>query len=136
MAHVLLIGREGALLEGLARSLAGAGHVPHVAADAHDAVPPSPRALPLVIVAERGVATEDTLALLRLPIATGGALLLYHTGDAPDVPPPASLQRAVMAELTLPLERHRLLALVNRIEERARLTGRGDRRDTPEPRAP
>jgi hypothetical protein len=43
-----------------------------------------------------------------------------------------------MAELTLPLERHRLLALIQRVEERARVTGRGARgTDTPpEQRAP
>jgi hypothetical protein len=38
----------------------------------------------------------------------------------------------VMAELTLPLERHRLVALIQRMEERAQVTGRGRRgRDTP-----
>ncbi len=38
---------------------------------------------------------------------------------------PPSLQRAVLADLTLPLERNRLVALVAHVEERAKATGRG-----------
>ncbi len=138
MAHVLLIGSDEALLEGLAQSLAAAGHEPRIATTLAEAEEQAAALRPLVCVAERAVAEDDARTVLRLPIATGGALLLYHgVNDTPHSAPPVSLQRAVMAELTLPLERHRLLALVSRVEERLRLTGRGGgRHDTPEPRAP
>ena len=42
---------------------------------------------------------------------------------------PPTLQRAVLANITLPLERQRLVALVQHVAERVRTTGR--RRDTP-----
>jgi hypothetical protein len=90
-------------------------------------------------VVERGLAAADAAAL-RLPLAVGGATLLYRSGaePAPDDALSLAVQRLVMAELTLPLERHRLLALIQRVEERARVTGRGARgTDTPpEQRAP
>jgi len=41
-----------------------------------------------------------------------------------------ALQRALLADLALPLERNRLLALVQHVEERARATGRRSH-DTP-----
>jgi hypothetical protein len=36
-----------------------------------------------------------------------------------------TLQRAVLADLALPLERNRLIALVQHVGERAKTTGRG-----------
>ena len=68
--------------------------------------------------------------VLAIPIAAGGALVLYNVtgnGDAPALSP--TLQRAVLANITLPLERQRLVALVQHVAERVRTTGR--RRDTP-----
>ena len=53
--------------------------------------------------------------------ATGAA------GAAPPAALPPALQRTTLAELALPLERHRLVALVQRVEERARRAGRGNR---------
>jgi hypothetical protein len=88
---------------------------------------------------ERALAASDPAAL-RVPLAVGGATLLYQAGtdSSPGDALSLSVQRLVMAELTLPLERHRLLALIQRVEERARVTGRGVRgTDTPpEQRAP
>lgn len=139
MAIVFLIGSEDALLEGLAQTLAAAGHVPrvlHAVADAHARARDE---VPLVAVVERAVAASDAAAL-RLPLAVGGATFLYHSGteSAPGGALSLAVQRLVMAELALPLERHRLLALIQRVEERARVTGRGARgTDTPpEHRAP
>jgi CheY-like chemotaxis protein len=64
----------------------------------------------------------------------GLAQMLAHAGhvphaahsvpDAIEVAASARLQRLVLADLDLPLERHRLLALVQRVDERARATGR------------
>ena len=80
--------------------------------------------------------------------APGGAVGLLRTGGsaadgaaggnghAASTPPPAalppSLQRTTLAELALPLERHRLVALVQSVEERARRTGRSKASSEPE----
>jgi hypothetical protein len=133
MAIVFLIGTDDALLEGLAQTLAAAGHQPRVSHTVGEAQIRARDDVPLVAVVERALAASDAAAL-RLPLAVGGATLLYHAGQDP-VPGGAlslTVQRLVMAELTLPLERHRLLALIQRVEERARVTGRGARgTDTP-----
>jgi DNA-binding NtrC family response regulator len=126
MAAVLLIGSDSALLEGLAQTLAGAGHRPRLADSPAQAAEQTPTAPPLVTVAERSTAVDA----LRLPLARGGALIVYRAGDAPAGPLPAVAQRAVLADLALPLERHRLLALVAYVEERATRTGRA-RNETP-----
>jgi hypothetical protein len=53
-------------------------------------------------------------------------VLLYRTDEsAPTILPPV-LQRLVLADLALPLERHRLLTLIQRIADRALATGRRD----------
>src|SRR5687767_626422 len=131
MAIVFLIGTEGALLEGVAQTLAAAGHQPRVYHSVADAHARARDDAPLVAVVERALAASDAGAL-RLPLAVGGATLLYHAGtDAPADALSLTVQRLVMAELALPLERHRLLALIQRVEDRARVTGRGARRDTP-----
>jgi len=126
MAAVLLIGSDPALLEGLAQTLAGAGHRPRLVSSRAEAEEQPPTRPPLVIVAERDAAADA----LHLPLAPGGALIVYHAGDTPAAPLPTFVQRAVLADLTLPLERHRLLALVAYVEERAARTGRA-RNETP-----
>ena len=123
MATILLIGSNQALLEGLAQSLVNAGHTVHHAHTAHQGVEIALADRPLVVVVERLSAETDPDAL-RIPLASGGAVLLCHTeGDAPTSLPPA-LHRLVLADLTLPLERNRLHALVYRLADRARVTGR------------
>lgn len=134
MTTILLIGSDVALLEGLSQSLAAAGYLTRLSSTIVDAQELASAEPPLVAVVERVLATRDT-AVLRLPLAQGGALLLYRptVEDAGALSP--ALQRAVLADLTLPLERHRLVALIQRVEERARATGRGQT-PTPEQRAP
>jgi hypothetical protein len=73
--------------------------------------------------------------VMQLPLARGGALLLYRSNvDTQPVPLAPALQRAALADLTLPLERHRLVALIQRVDERARATGRS--RQKAPPKAP
>ncbi len=123
MATILLIGSNDALLEGLAQSLVNAGHTTFHAHTAAQGVEIALADRPLVVVVERRSAETDPDAL-RIPLASGGAVLLCHTeGDAPSSLPPV-LQRHVLADLTLPLERNRLHALVYRVADRARVTGR------------
>jgi DNA-binding NtrC family response regulator len=123
MATILLIGSNHALLEGLAQSLVNAGHTVHHAHTAHQGVEVALADRPLVVVVERQSAETDPEAL-RIPLASGGAVLLCHTdGDAASSLPPA-LHRLVLADLLLPLERNRLHALIYRVADRARVTGR------------
>jgi DNA-binding NtrC family response regulator len=134
MTYVMLVGGDVALLEGLAQSLAAQGHTPRVAttlAEAHELATAQP---PLVIVADRALASSSGAELMRAPLAAGGARLLYRTAASPLAPLLPALQRAVLADLTLPQERHRLAALVQSVGERAQATGRASRHTPPESR--
>lgn len=142
MAPIVLIGTDAPLLEGLAQTLGAAGHKTRIAASSAEAAARSGEDPPLVLVAERALVLRDgdTCAeLVRLPLAPGGAVLLFRPGGDPETPRrevkeralPTALRRITLAELTLPLERHRLVALVHSIEERALRTGRGNPRRTP-----
>ena len=135
MTNVLLIGTDVALLEGLAQSLAGMGHRPAVTATLTDARELASALPPLVLVVERGLASSAGAELLTIPIAAGGARLLYRAASTPPAPLLPALQRAVLADLTLPLERHRLAALVQSVGDRAKATGRAPRNTPPETRA-
>ncbi len=123
MASILLIGGDEALLEGLAQMLAHAGHLPHTAHSVHDAIEVAATTRPLVAIIARNLALANP-EVARLPLESGGAFVTYHSGDATRPALAAGLQRLVLADLDLPLERKRLLALVQRVDERTRGTGR------------
>ena len=129
---VLLVGEDGALLEGLAQSFAALGYSPEVADTLHHARESAATKAPLLAVLDRrlaGVASADALAI---PLAPGGALVLYHEPAEVLSPISTTLQRTVLADLTLPLERNRLMALAHHVQERVRATGRGRRTTPPE----
>ena len=127
---ILLIGADAGLLEGLSQSLAALGHSPSVAADLREGRDLAMAQPPLIAVVDGTLATSASAEVLGIPLAVGGALVLFHKpGSLQTVLSPA-LQRVVLADLALPLERHRLMALVQHVTERARTTGRR-RRDTP-----
>lgn len=134
MTHVMLVGTDAALLEGLAQALAALGHTPRVAHSLAEARELSSAQPPLVLVVDRVLASDAGAELLSAPLAAGGARLLYRTASSPLAPLLPSMQRAVLADLTLPLERHRLAALVQSVGERARLSGRTPRHTPPESR--
>jgi DNA-binding NtrC family response regulator len=134
MATVLLIGTDSSLTEGLAQTLASAGHRTRLARSVEAGVEAAAPEPPLVAVVERDVALSTPEAL-RLPLAPGGALVLYRSVDAEVVVLPPALQRAALADLSLPLERHRLAKLVQLVEERSQRTGRNGRPTPPEQRA-
>jgi DNA-binding NtrC family response regulator len=134
MTNVMLVGGDVALLEGLAQALAALGHTPKVARTLMEARELSGAQAPLVLVVDRALASNAGAELLAAPLAAGGARLLYRTASSPLAPLLPSLQRAVLADLTLPLERHRLAALVQSVGERARLSGRTPRQTPPESR--
>ena len=132
MATILLIGTDPALLEGLTQSLAAAGHAPRIALALGEATELAHAEPPLVIVVERTLALAEA-AVMQLPLARGGALMLFRSvADTTVTPLTPALQRAALADLALPLERHRLAALIQRVDERARAAGRG-REEGPAP---
>lgn len=128
MATILLIGEDAALLEGVAQTLASHGHTSSVAVSLADARDLAQRTPPLVAVVDRRLLSDEPLGL---PLAAGGAAVLYRTAGASSSVLPNGLSRAVLADLTLPLERNRLVALVQRVEDRAVTVGRGPHRNTP-----
>lgn len=133
--NVLLVGADAALLEGLAQAFAAVGYTPHVSSSLHDARESAMTSLPLMAVVDVDFAAEANAEALAIPLCPGGALVLFH-GSAesrPAISP--SLQRSVMADLTLPLERNRLMALAQRVQDRVRITGRANRRTPPEQQA-
>lgn len=133
--NVLLVGEDAALLEGLAQSLAALNYTPRVALNLHDAREGGIADPPLLVVIDARLAAESAAETLAIPLLPGGAVVLYRssTDDRPAVAP--ALQRITLAELTLPLERNRLIALAQRVQERVRATGRSRRQTPPEQEA-
>jgi ActR/RegA family two-component response regulator len=125
MTQILLVGTELPLLEGLAQSFAAQGFAPVVAQSLHDAREAAAQNPPLIVVVSRALAATASAEALSIPIAPGGAFVLYRSVATALVTLPASVQRAVLADLSLPLERNRLMALVQHVDGRARVTGRG-----------
>ena len=135
MTYVMLVGSDVALLEGLAQSLARQGLRLTVSLTFEEAREHATAHAPLIIVAERSMASAWGAELLALPIAGGGARILYRAASVPPAPLLPTLQRAVLADLTLPLERQRLAALCQSVSDRAKTTGRAPRDTPPETRA-
>jgi hypothetical protein len=132
MATILLIGTDGALLEGVAQLLAGSGHATNTAHTLAEGRALAALHPPLAVLVETGTALADPQGI-PAPVGRAGAVLLYRTDESASSIIPPALQRVVLADLALPLERHRLLALVRRMADRAFLTGR---RETLEERRP
>lgn len=134
-ARVLLVGEDDALLEGLAQSFAALGYQPMVAATLHEARDASTHHAPLLAVVDRELAAASGADTLAINLAPGGAIVLYHAAQDERATIAMTLQRAVMADLNLPLERTRLIALAQHVQERIRATGRGTRNTPPEQQA-
>jgi DNA-binding NtrC family response regulator len=130
--NVLLVGEDAALLEGLSQSFAGLGYRTRVVASLHEAREAAADVTPLLAVVQRDLAREAVADALAIKLAAGGALVLFHVTDDSNPAIPMGLQRSVMAELALPLERNRLMALAHHVQERARTTGRSRRPTPPE----
>jgi DNA-binding NtrC family response regulator len=122
MASILLFGGDEALLEGLSQSLVALGHTPAVAHSLSEVADLAQREPPLLVIADRSIVRG--LDLVGLPLLALGPLVLYRRTHEPAEPLHPTMQRAVLADLTLPLERNRLMALVQRMEARSRTTGR------------
>jgi hypothetical protein len=130
MANVFLIGADVALLEGLAQTLATAGHrgrilgsIAEAAEEAQRDHADAARAEPLVVLLSRELAADGARAATL--VSAGGALVLYHSATAAEATIPAAVRRLMLADVALPLERHRLMTLIQTVDARARATGRG-----------
>jgi DNA-binding NtrC family response regulator len=130
MTKILLVGRDEALLEGVVQALGAAGHTAVVGGSLAEAREHAAREAPLLVVVDRLFAAAAAAEVLSIPVAPGGAIVLFRTAGGLTLALPPVLLRSVLADLTLPLERNRLLALVQSVEDRARVTGRS-RRDAP-----
>jgi len=120
------VGPDPAFLEGVSQTLGGAGHQTIVASDLAEAQETLRGLRPLLALVDREVLMTRG-GSLGIPLARGGALLAFRRSDDNDAEHfPFRLERATLAELHLPLERKRLLALVKSVEERARACGRTD----------
>ena len=124
MTHILLVGDDLPVLEGLAQSFGALGFVPVVAHSLGEGRDLAAQVPPLIAVVSRELAAAAAGETLGIPLAPGGALVLYRTVGGALVTLSPTLQRAVLADLTLPLERNRLIALVQHVGDRARVTGR------------
>jgi hypothetical protein len=123
---ILLAGGNTALLEGLAQALANTGQRVVVAHSLDEAGELQARHPPILTVAERLLVTDTDPGrdFLRTTMAGGGALVTYReAGDTSRVLP-ALLARHVLADLVLPLERNRLVALAEHLASRAKEVGR------------
>lgn len=131
MTTLLLVGEDVALLEGLTQSLAGLGHSFRIATSLAEAREDAVLRPPLVTVLSRALAVTSPAEASAIPLAPGGALVLYSGLGGVRPALPLALRRTVLADLVLPLERNRLAALVSSVCSRARATGR-EPENTPE----
>jgi len=133
MTTSLVIGSDEGVLEGIAQALAAAGHRAHVVRSMAEAAAVLTEIHPLVTLVDRSSAADPEFLRLRLP--PGCAIVLYRHDEGPAPPLPAGVQRQTLADLILPLERQRLITMVQRVTERAVATARAPRDTPPENRA-
>ena len=126
MCKVILVGADVALLEGLAQTLLGCGHdVTFAAILSEAAAIMNAEEAEVVVVSSEAIADAGHAA--SLPLTANGALIVYGKSHGEHLFLPPKLQRATLAHLVLPLERQRLLALVQSFDSRSRTTGRSQR---------
>lgn len=129
--RVLLVGAEAALLEGLSQSFAAQGYAPRAVGTLHEAREAAMATPFLIALVHQELAAESSADAAAITLVPGGALMLFRTTGEDRVAVPQALQRLVLAELTLPLERNRLFALAQHVHDRVLATGRSRPRTTP-----
>jgi len=131
MAKVILVGADVALLEGLAQTLLGFGHDVLFSATVGETAAALNEDLPAIAVVSSDALQDEGFGA-TLPMNPGGALIVYGKSHAEKPFLPPKLQRSTLAHLVLPLERQRLIALVQSFDLRSRTTGRSRREDVGE----
>jgi len=124
VAKILLVGSDSALLEGLSQTLTGSGHEVCIAGSLDDAADSCRDGAPNLAVVSNDALTDPRAGAL-LPLSTTGALVVYTTEPTERPTLPTRLQRATLGHVVLPLERQRLIALIQHFEVRSLTTGRG-----------
>ena len=130
MAVILLAGGDEPMLEGLAQTLEAAGHRTVLAATAAETLALLREEAPLVAILDRMLVQGD-VELRSLRLRPGGACIVYRGPGLPREPLPPTVQRLTLAEVALPLERQRGLALVESVAARAPAAGRDSDRGAP-----
>src|SRR5437868_10491192 len=108
VAKVILVGSDVALLEGLAQTLLGFGHEVLFAATVGEIAGAVKGEQPAIAVISSAALEDEDLGL-SLPIAPGGAIIVYGKSHTDRLFLPPKIQRSTLAHLVLPLERQRLL---------------------------
>ncbi len=131
---ILVAGRDSAVLEGVSQALAGLGQPIKVAASLDEARDVAPAPGFDVAVVQRALLESDS----PVPLRPDGVLVLFHaqaeqTTRATLSPP---LARLLLAEVELPLERQRLVALIRATMARMRSGHRTDPSPAGERNAP
>lgn len=121
---ILVVGRDSALLEGISQALASLGHPVKVAAsleEARDVTPPTGFD---VAVVQRALLEGAA----PVPLRPGGVLVLFRAQDERSTRATLSpsLARLLLAEVEMPLERQRLVALIRATLARMRSAERSD----------
>jgi hypothetical protein len=131
LCKVILVGADTALLEGLAQTLLGCGHDVAFAGTVTEAAT-AMHAYETCIAVVSNEALDDAGIGATLPLSPSGALIVYGKSHGEHLFLPPKLQRATLAHLVLPLERHRLMALVQSFDSRSKSTGRTHREENGE----
>jgi len=131
VAKVILVGVDVALLEGLAQTLLGFGHDVLFSATVGETAAALNEDIPAIAVVSSDALQAEGFGV-TLPMNPGGALIVYGKSHAEKPFLPPKLQRSTLAHLVLPLERQRLIALVQSFDLRSRTTGRSRREDAGE----
>lgn len=129
---ILVVGRDAALLEGVSQALAALGHPVKSAASLEEARDVAPAHGFDVAVVQRAL-LEGTEPV---PIRPGGVLVLFRAAGERSTRATLSpsLARLLLAEVELPLERQRLLALIRATLMRMRAGDRPESSDRDAPR--
>ncbi len=123
---IVLAGGNTALLEGLAQAFANTGQRVTVVGSLEEASEVRMSAEAVLVIVERELVARAEAGQPYLGALLGGAAALVTFREAGDTSRmlPAGVARHVLADLVLPLERNRLLALAEHVLSRARATGR------------
>ena len=121
---VLSVGGSSAVMEGIAQTLASNGFRVASVASADEAVSAVVAESPLVLLLPAELASAHP-ELLSLPRRDVGATIVWRDPADSGMPLALSTRRSVLAELTLPLERQRLVSLARHVAARAVELGRG-----------
>lgn len=131
---VLIVGGDAALREEVLQSLRATGVTGEGCEDLSCAREMAAEAPPLALVIGAELSTAQQGAG-GIPLRPGTAVILFRDDVSAARPTQQVFGRSLVAELSLPLERARLMTLLQRIVARARITGR-DRRAPDPPLSP